>query len=425
MTKMRKSGRLYGNKTARFYGILLSGLMVALCPLHVFALGFLIPNQDAAAIARGNAFAATADNPSAIFYNPAGISQLEGQNIEVGILNYLGIDAHHDSPGGPSADTKFQVIPVPQVYYTFSPTNLPLSFGVGLYAPFGLGVGWPENSGFRSLAIDSQLQYITLNPVVAWKIRPGLSLAVGPTINYSQVKFTRGLASSTDEFEFNGDGFAFGFTAGLLWQPVSQLSFGVSYRSASTMGFSGNSTYNYPGVGNFSASTTANVPFPEIVSSGVSYRPTPKWNIEVDVDWINWSTLNTVAFNGTKNIALLGGQDLVLPFYWHDSLQYKFGVTRYFEGGWFVSAGYFFSSDTTSSTYFNPAVPDTDLHVGSLGFGHNGEHWHWALAGQIIAGPERTIAQDTGNTNPYTSESAAGKYQLFVPTLTASVSYHF
>ena len=47
-----------------------------------YAIGFLVPNQDAEAIARGNAFAATADNPSAIFYNPAGISQLKGQNID-------------------------------------------------------------------------------------------------------------------------------------------------------------------------------------------------------------------------------------------------------------------------------------------------------------------------------------------------------
>ena len=389
-----------------------------------YAIGFLIPNQDAEAIARGNAFAATADNPSAIFYNPAGISQLQGQNVEVGVLNYMGINVHADSPSGTSTDTKFQVISVPQIFYTFSPTNLPLSFGVGLYAPFGLGVEWPQNSGFRSLAIDSQLQYITLNPIVAWKIRPGLSLAIGPTFNYSDVKFNRGLASPTDNFEFSGDGYAFGFTAGLLWQPVTKWSFGASYRSASTMDYNGHSSYNYPGLGYFSAGTTASLPFPQIVSGGISYRPTPKWNVEADVDWINWSTLNTVTFSGTKNLPL-GGQNLVLPFYWQDSVQYKFGATRYLDNGWFVSAGYFFSSDTTSSTYFNPAIPDTDLHVGSLGVGHNGEHWHWAVAGQIIAGPERTITQDAGNTDPYTGQSAAGKYQLFVPAVTVSLSYHF
>src|SRR5512141_2677713 len=49
------------------------------------AVGFRLPNQDPEAIARGNAFVATADNPSAIYYNPAGITQLEGNNLRAGI----------------------------------------------------------------------------------------------------------------------------------------------------------------------------------------------------------------------------------------------------------------------------------------------------------------------------------------------------
>ena len=49
----------------------------------LWAGGFRLPDQDAFATARAEAFVATADNPSAIYYNPAGISQLEG-NIFAG-----------------------------------------------------------------------------------------------------------------------------------------------------------------------------------------------------------------------------------------------------------------------------------------------------------------------------------------------------
>ena len=419
MTKLFESKRHTCAKQA--YAVLLFGFLLAVLSPNAFGLGFLIPNQDAEAIARGNAFAATADNPSAIFYNPAGISQIPGQEVQFGILSYLGIDAHHETSGEPSTDTRYEVIPVPQLFYTFSPTNFPLSFGVGLYAPFGLGVQWPQNSGFRSLAIESQLQYITLNPVVSWQIIRSLSVAVGPTINYSDIKFNRGLLSSSDIFEFKGDGFAFGLTAGILWQPHPMWSFGASYRLASTMDYDGHSTYD-PGTGQVSTKTTASVPFPQIISGGVSFRPTPKWNIEADVDWINWQPLHALTLDGTKNIF---GQDLTLQLDWHDSWQYKFGVTRYFNDGWFVSAGYFFSSDTTSSEFFTPAVPDTDLNVGSLGFGRKGEHWQWALAGQIIAGPKRNVTADAGNSNPFTGESAGGSYQLFVPTVVFSIGYHF
>lgn len=57
----------------------------AVWPLTVHGSGVRIAQQDAAAVAQGNAFVATADNPSAIYYNPAGITQLEGQNFRSGL----------------------------------------------------------------------------------------------------------------------------------------------------------------------------------------------------------------------------------------------------------------------------------------------------------------------------------------------------
>ena len=71
----------------------LAGVVAALTPPDAAALGSRIPNQDAAAIARGNAFVATADNPAAIYYNPAGITQLEGHNFQLGSLFILRVDA--------------------------------------------------------------------------------------------------------------------------------------------------------------------------------------------------------------------------------------------------------------------------------------------------------------------------------------------
>ena len=400
--------------------VLLAGLL-AFPAARSLAIGFLLPNQDAAAIARGNAFAATADNPSAIFYNPAGITQIQGYQLEGGVISYLGIDAHYTSPAGAQSDTDFEVQPSPHVFFVASPTNLPVSFGLGIYAPFGLGIKWPVNTGFRSIALESQLQFLTVNPVIAWKVLPSLSIAAGPTINYAKIRFNRGLLSGSDYFNFKGDNFSYGLTAGILWQPHPKWSFGLDYRLATTMDFDGLATYN-PGGVNLTAKTTASVPFPQTISGGVSFRPTQNWNLEFDLDHIGWNTIGNVTLAGTKNIF---GGDLVLPLNWHDSWQFKFGVTRYFDHGWYASAGYFFSTDTASEANFAPAVPDTDLHVGSVGFGRRGEHWDWALAGQILAGPERSVAGGPGNSNPFTAESAGGKYSLFIPTVTLSVSYRF
>src|SRR5690348_10825083 len=96
------------------------------------AVGLRDPNQDPEAIARGNAFTATADNPSAIYYNPAGITQLQGNNARVG-LYFISADTHYKSAAGQAqTDSSFQT--VPQLYYVYAPTNLPLAFGLGVYA---------------------------------------------------------------------------------------------------------------------------------------------------------------------------------------------------------------------------------------------------------------------------------------------------
>jgi long-chain fatty acid transport protein len=331
----------------------------------------------------------------------------------------MGINTRFEAPGGNTADTEFEVLPVPHIHYTRTGTNFPVSIGLGIYAPFGLGVEWPEDSGFRSLAIESRLQYMTVNPVVAWRVHPTLSLAIGPTINYSEIQLKRGLASATDDFKFKGDDYGFGFNAGLLWQPHRQWSFGVNYRSATTLDYEGHTSYN-PGVALPKTRTSARVEFPQIVSGGVSFRPTTNWNFEVNVDWTDWDTLDTVVLKGTSAIF---GVDLPLALNWHHSWFYEIGATRYLGNGWFVSAGYFFSSDTASERNFTPAIPDTDLHVGSLGVGRAGERWRWALAAQLITGPAREI--ENSEPNPFTGETADGSYQLFVPTISFSLGYRF
>ena len=384
---------------------------------NCFALGFRIPNQDAAAIARGNAFVATADNPSAIYYNPAGITQLEGHQAQIGLLNYLGINTFYDAPNGTDTTSDFEVIPVPQIHYTFTPKDSPLSYGLGVYAPFGLGVKWPENSGFRSIAIESRLTYMTINPVIAWKAHPTLSLAIGPNFNYSDIEFSRGLAAANDNFKFKGDDIGYGFNAGILWQPHEQWSFGANYRSASRIHFKGKSTYDAFGA---TADTKATLDFPQIISAGVSYRPTPDWNIEFNVDYTDWNTVNTIALEGTSAIF---GFNLPLQLDWHESWFYEIGVTRAFDDGWFVSAGYFYSSETAPSQTYTPAAPDIALHVASLGVGHHGEKWSWVIATQLIAGGKRDI--NNSQPNPFTAESANGKYHMIVPTLSASLSRKF
>ncbi|MEO6182577.1 MAG: outer membrane protein transport protein [Verrucomicrobiota bacterium] len=388
---------------------LLTVAVLALIPLKVFGLGSRTPNQDAAAIARGNAFVATADNPSAIYYNPAGISQLEGHNAQVGSLFYLNIQADYESPSGQRTENDSEIIPIPQMHYVYSPTNQPFSFGLGVYSPFGLGLKWPDAAPFRSAGVEVKLTYITINPVVAWQPHPTVSIAAGPTFNYSKAKLRQGVAVSPYQFRFEGDDWAYGFDSGILWQPHPQWSFGAKYSSATTL--------DYDGKGSFAPAapflpkasrTKTHLDFPQIAVAGVSFRPTTNWNMEVNVDWSDWDKVDNAVIDGIAS----------LPLNWHSSFFYEFGVTRQLGKGYFLSMGYFFSEASTSDTDYTPLVPDTDLHVGSLGIGHHGQRWNWALAGQIIGGGFHKVDEAK---NP----SVNGKYRLFVPTISFSVGCHF
>ncbi len=170
--------------------------LLALSPCQVSGLGSRIPNQDATAIGCGNAFVATADNPSAIYYNPAGITQLPGQHFQAGLLAYLNIYADYESPSGAVTRNKTSIIPIPQLEYTLSLKDKPFSFGLGIYAPFGLAMEWPDKAPFRNAGLEAEVTYLTINPVAAWRPLPSLSVAIGPTINYSEATLFQGVLVS-------------------------------------------------------------------------------------------------------------------------------------------------------------------------------------------------------------------------------------
>src|ERR1051325_1386721 len=105
-------------------------------PGTLFANGLRLLSQDGFASARGEAFVATADNPSAIYYNPAGISQLEGCNLRGGFYGLYLDPTYRPPPDAPNAGNTYhlddKVAGVPQLFATHTMEKLPLSFGLGV-----------------------------------------------------------------------------------------------------------------------------------------------------------------------------------------------------------------------------------------------------------------------------------------------------
>jgi long-chain fatty acid transport protein len=398
--------------------------------LDASATGFRLPDQDAFATARGEAFVATADNPSAIYYNPAGIAQLPGQNVR-GSIYAIYLDPSYESSNGRHFDNELKYHAVPNLFYTYGLETLPLTFGLGIYSPYGLSLRWPEDTGFRTVGSQSAINYITFNPAVAWRVGSMLSIGAGLTVNYASAELDQGLLwpnQGLDNFRFKGDGWDVGYNLGVLFKPHEKLSLGVSFRSSTTVNLAGHTdAYNSQsiyGVPPFKFRTTAegSLPFPLNAIFGVSYRPTPKWNLEFDADYTDWSRLGTVVIHQDSGFGALLPQNLPIVFDWQASWYYEFGVTRYLKNGWSVSGGYIFNENSVPDRHYTPLVADMDRHFLSIGTGYKGEHLNFDVAYQFGYGPTRTVS---GSAPSAIGQTADGKYEFLSHAVITTVGWRF
>ena len=104
--------------------------------------GLSFDHNSASAMAKGNAFAGQADDPSAIYYNPAGITQLPGTQLMVGTAVVYLDSTFRSSTTGESTQLQDQFPSVPHIYLThrFKMWDERLSVGLGDYHPFGLPI---------------------------------------------------------------------------------------------------------------------------------------------------------------------------------------------------------------------------------------------------------------------------------------------
>lgn len=413
------------NSHLRFLANFVAATILGGSSLSLPATGFRLPDQDAFATGRGEAFVATADNPSAIYYNPAGISQLKGNNLRVGIYGIYLDPSYKNPTTGQTFDNQFRYHAVPQLYYTYGRKDWPVSFGLGSYSPFGLGVIWPQNTGFRTAGIEGRIFTETINPVVAIKLSPSLSIGGGVMVNYAKMDLQTGypshLNSTGDLLRFKGDDWEVGYNLGLLWQPVEKVSLGATFRSSSQFNFNGHTETIYPaGTTPYYSSANSRWSFPLEAAFGISYRPTRRWNLEFDADYTDWGTLGTVYVNQATPPPVLPLATIPETLDWQSSWYFEWGVTRYFDNGWHVSAGYIFNENSVPDANYSPLVADLDRHFFSVGVGHNGKRFDFDIAYQFGYGPTRTVSGAAGVSAP-----ANGDYSFISHAIAVSGGWHF
>jgi long-chain fatty acid transport protein len=209
---------------------------------------------------------------------------------------------------------------VPSSYYAYR-VNQDLVFGLAINSPFGLSTKLDNSaSAFAFHHRKASLLTMNANPMVSYRVRPGLHLAVGAQIEYAKLRFATAtnpfVASGGPSAVIKGDDIGFGFTAGLLWKPQQGTSIGLGYRSSISHTVKGD---QFIVGGPINSNMSLAIETPEIVTLSLRQTITPKTRLLGTVEWTHWDRLDVhpIQLNG----ATIGTFD----FQWSDGWIFSVG----------------------------------------------------------------------------------------------------
>lgn len=369
-------------------------MLLFLCwsfPAH--GTGFRILQQGAAATGQSGAFIAQADDPSAIYYNPAGMTQLKGIQTYLG-MNLLGGSTSFAGPSGTARGNFGSSVawpPPSQIYLTANMKRLGLenlTAGIGILSPFGTLYRWPENGPFATAVTNAWLEIIDVKPTLAYKLTKDLSIGLGADIytffsfvgngQYEQQAISTGaLTPRGQRLEVNGKDTTAGFNVSFLWtairSPVNDkplVNIGFQYRSQATMHLQGEFLSN----GALQADAATTLVLPQIITGGIALWPVRdndrEWKLELDVDYTGWKSLRNLDVHLSSGITVATPQDWRSMYTAMVGTEYKWlRLERLPDWEVALRGGYWNSPTPVPDRNFNPALPDADNHSISIGLG--------------------------------------------------------
>lgn len=409
----------------------LSSAFLAILFMAVFASsaaasGFAIIEQSVSGL--GNAFAgaaASAEDASTIFFNPAGMSLLEGQQVTAGAhvilpsAEFTATEAKNTleeqgllPPGAGSLGTNnggdggVNAL-VPNFYYT-NKLNDQWVIGLGIHAPFGLATEYDKDWVGRYHAVESDVITLNINPSVAYRVNEKLSIGAGLNAQYIEATLssmvdsglvaysgTGGLTplanvSNTDYDVYadnNADDWSFGYNLGFLYEFSADSRVGLAYRSEVEHDLEGKTTTSMsslaaatldaitiaPGatmLNLFPASqgVKGTITLPASASLSLFHQMSDKLAIMADISWTEWSSFEELTLEFESGIA--GSSSSTTTENWDDTWRYSLGATYQATEALKLRTGVAFDETPISDEYRTPRIPGEDRLWLSLGAGY-------------------------------------------------------
>lgn len=367
-----------------------------------YGAGFAIIEQSVSGL--GTAYSggsSQADDPSTVFFNPAGMTRLKGTQGTAGLsaiktsFKFHNSDSTHiltpltgEGLTGTNGGDAGTLGLVPNLYVVTNRDN-GWYFGLGVGAPFGLVTDYDTDWVGRYHALKSGITSINLNPSVAMKTG-NLSIGAGLNAMYMEGEFSQAIDYGTATAALGGipqredgkavitaDSWGYGYNIGLLYELSENTRMGLAYRSRVTQNLKGDAEFTalaktralLAAVGSKAADNTdvsSDVTLPDTISFGVYHRIDPKLAFTADVLWTNWSTINELRMvfeNGTS--------DSVTTLDWEDTWRISAGMTYAYSDKLDLRCGIAYDeAPVPSASKRTPRLPDNDRIWLSLGGGY-------------------------------------------------------
>jgi long-chain fatty acid transport protein len=434
----------------RLWTLLAAVVLVAvLLPAHARAAGYAIYEQGAAALGMAGAATASVNDASAVFFNPAAMTRLEGTRIYVGasalqpVTSFAG---KSPNPGfGVTEEMVRQTFYPPTIYATHR-LKKGWAVGAGINAPYGLGVEWDPNTfSGRYIVTKVDLQTINGSACLAWAPNDQWSFSGGADVMYAKVLLKNrtlavvpgGGGGTVDvaETELKSDLTpGAGWNAATLFTPTSQWRLGAYYRSKVVVHVDdADADFAQIETGNavFDAGVAASLPpdqavstvlrFPAIWSAGAAFEPAKTWTIEADFIFFEWSLFKDLPINFRTTTS----RNAVRVEDYEDSWQIRTGA-EHRRGNVAYRAGYYFDKSPAPTYAVSPLLPDADRHGVSLGLGFGlgtGQRWTvdvYELG--LFVNRRYGYAASTGES---AADSYQGDYKTFVNMVGVGLGYRW
>lgn len=399
---------------------------------------FEAPSLGARATGMAGAYVAIADDPMAIYWNPAGLSQVEDNQIMLGNTLVKGY-AHYETEDGERENNLAQWQPIPHVAFSL-PVGEKFALGAGFYSPFGLKQRWHDDSAYRYNSTSSQIQLTTFQAAASWSLRDNFALGCALGRDWAKLNAKSFLQISpiiSDGYmKLSGEDEGFSGSIGFLWKVNPLWSIGGVWRSESKVDFEGDLDWKYPeefsvfGLDRTESDYRMKFTFPQSLSLGVSYKPSDRWLLAAQTDWVKWSSIKEITLKLDEPILV---SPVPFPTYieeveftrdWKDTCRFRVGGEYKVNDNLRLRFGYMWDPSPVPSETLDPLMFDVSVHRYSLGLGYQFGTWELNAAYMYSQGVKKE-AEDSENIVSGLPLGTSGDYWGTSHVVELTLTYHF